>query len=216
MAASRSSYTCAFATADADGVAQAQAVGGAGSLTLNGAFVSGGVAQVATSPAERQIGITSAADDTGIVFTVAGANASGAAISETVTGANAGVAVTSQGFTTVTSVTASGAAAGNVSVGTTAVANTPWIVTDTFVEDFQASFMVEVVSGSPTYSVQVTYDELMQVGAPAPVAFDVTGLTGETTNQNGAVTEPVSGIRAQLTTGTGTIRLLVLQGGIGG
>jgi hypothetical protein len=107
----------AFASVDADAVALAQAVAGAGNLTLNGVTVNGGVARLG---AQRRVYITSAGNDSGITFTVTGTifSLSGpAAVVETVTGANAGVVSTSKVFDTVTQVAASGAAAGDVSVG---------------------------------------------------------------------------------------------------
>ena len=107
------STTDAAATA----VAAAQAVAGAGNLTINGTFASAGVAYLG-SP--NHVYITSTGNDSGITFTVTGTswNANGIfAVVETVTGANTGIVATLSKFATVTQVAASGAAAGNVSVG---------------------------------------------------------------------------------------------------
>jgi len=98
-------------------IATAQAVGSATNLTLNGSTVSGGIAQLGG----RSVVIVSAGDDSGITFTVKGTIAGSAAVTygqETVTGANASRVATRTEFLTVTSVASSGAAAGNVSVGT--------------------------------------------------------------------------------------------------
>lgn len=104
--------------ADADGIAQAQAVAGAGALTLNGVLVKSGVAYLG---APGIVTITSAGDDSGIAFTVVGlrygVNGNVVAVSETLTGANTSITATTKTYSTVTSVTADGAAAGNVSVG---------------------------------------------------------------------------------------------------
>lgn len=102
------------AVADADGIATAQAVAGAGNLTLDGAVASGGVATL--TPA-RNVTILSAGDDSGITFTVTGTDFFGETLVETITGANAGTASGAKAFATVTQIAASGAAAGNVSAG---------------------------------------------------------------------------------------------------
>jgi len=104
---------------DADAIALAQAVGGAGALTLSGANVNGGIGQCGVP---SSVTITSAGNDSGITFTIAGMiygpnGYGGAYQSEVVTGSNTSIVATTKLFSTVTSVTASGAAAGNVSVG---------------------------------------------------------------------------------------------------
>jgi hypothetical protein len=103
----------------ATSIAQAQAVAGAGNLTLNGSLVSAGVAYLGDG---AYVAITSAGNDTGITFTVKGIlygpNSQGGTYQqETLTGSNTSIVVTTKRFSTVTAVTASNAAAGNVSVG---------------------------------------------------------------------------------------------------
>ena len=66
--------------------------------------------------------ITSAGNDSGITFTVTGirvGDLSNTVVSETLTGANAGTVTSSNFYSRVDSVTASGASAGNVKIGTT-------------------------------------------------------------------------------------------------
>ena len=96
----------------------AAAVGGAGALTL----------LQTTLDVPRNIIITNAGDDTGDTYVVLGADEYGVAVSETITGANAGVAAGVKAFKTITSITASGASAGNVSIGFGDVLGLPiWI-----------------------------------------------------------------------------------------
>ena len=99
---------------DADGLKTIAAIAGAGALTMNGALVSGGVA---TMDYARQIAILSAGDDSGDTMTIVGTDADGLALTEVVTMANAGTAESTGYFKTVTSLTASGASAGNVTIG---------------------------------------------------------------------------------------------------
>lgn len=103
---------------DVDAIATAQAVGGAGALTLDGVLTVSGTAHVGEPGI---VTITSAGDDTGITFTVAGVlygvNGNPLYQSEVITGSSSTIVASTKRFSTVTSVTASGAAAGNVSVG---------------------------------------------------------------------------------------------------
>jgi hypothetical protein len=99
----------------ANNICASQSKGAAGALTLNGASVAGGVAYIFDQP----VTVTSAGDDTGITFTISGLGADGySSASETVTGSNTSVVATQTIFHQVTSVTVSGATAGNVTVGT--------------------------------------------------------------------------------------------------
>ncbi len=66
--------------------------------------------------------ITSAGDDSGITFTITGikvGDLTNTVVSEIVTGANATTAISSNFYARVDSITASGASAGNVKIGTT-------------------------------------------------------------------------------------------------
>tara|TARA_R100000935_G_scaffold57796_2_gene92712 strand:+ start:207 stop:797 length:591 start_codon:yes stop_codon:yes gene_type:complete len=98
------------AVASAAAVSTSAAVGNNAALTLT------------TSPYvpdfPRKITITSAGNDSGISFTVVGLNENGAAVTEAVTGANSGVATTANYYSSVTSITAVGDPAANVSAGT--------------------------------------------------------------------------------------------------
>lgn len=91
------------------------------SLRLNAAMAAGGslalIAGGRTLDVPRNIIITSSGNDAGITFVVAGTGAYGRVMSETITGANAGIAAGKKAFKTITTITASGAAAGNVKIG---------------------------------------------------------------------------------------------------
>ena len=99
---------------DADGISTAASVGNNAALTIGGALADSGSV---TNASGRQVTILSAGNDSGISFTVVGTDVNGAALSETVTGANAGTATSSGYFKTITSITAVGNPAGNVSAG---------------------------------------------------------------------------------------------------
>lgn len=65
----------------------------------------------------RNLIITSVGNDSGITFTVLGKDIYNKTVTEIITGANAGVAAGLKAFSTITSITISAAAAGNVSIG---------------------------------------------------------------------------------------------------
>lgn len=101
----------------------AAAIGAGGALTL----------LQTTLDVARNIIITNAGDDTGDTYVVTGTDIHGAAMVETITGANAGVAAGKKAFKTVSSIVASGASAGNVSVGFGDVIGLPiWVPSSGF------------------------------------------------------------------------------------
>lgn len=124
-----------LATADDDGICVSQTAPGAFALAIGGALSSGySATSLAASQARGSAGdltltaqaaniggvqvvIASAGNDTGITFTVKGMSTNYAYESETLTGSNASLVTTTKQFLSVTAITASGAAAGNVSAG---------------------------------------------------------------------------------------------------
>jgi len=93
----------------------AGAIGGAGAITL----LTNDISPHGTG---YKLLFTSAGNDSGITFTIVGikvGNLTGAYTTEVVTGANASTASSTNFYTYVDSITASGASAGNVSIGTT-------------------------------------------------------------------------------------------------
>jgi hypothetical protein len=105
---------------DADGISVAAAVGEDAALTIGGALASGGSVTLSHG---RIVTILSAGDDSGISFTVVGTDVNSDAQTESITGANAGTATGSSYFLTITSITAVGDPAGNVSAGVNASAS---------------------------------------------------------------------------------------------
>ena len=112
----KSSAVITTTALDADGLSTAAAVGNNAALTLGGALTSGGSYTADTGTA-RQITLLSAGNDSDKSFTVVGTDINGDALSETVTGANAGTATSTGYFATISSITAVGNPAGNMSAG---------------------------------------------------------------------------------------------------
>jgi hypothetical protein len=143
-----------LAAASATNIRTASAIAGAGAVTLNGSLVSSGVATLDT---QRRVLFTSAGNDSGITFTISGTNNNKDLISETLTGGNATGVYTVLDYKTVTSVTASGASAGNVSIGTNGVAGSPWVMLDPWAYAPVAAQLN--VSGTVNYTLQQTLDD---------------------------------------------------------
>lgn len=116
----------ALADEAATGVCASQSAAGASNLTINGTLATGGVAYLRQN---RAVYIASAADDSGVTFTITGTYMPGSgpntvpvAQVETVTGADTSTVCTTKEFYTVTQIAVSGATAGNVTVGMNGVA----------------------------------------------------------------------------------------------
>jgi len=104
---------------DADGISVAAAVGNNAALVIGGALASGGAVALSHG---RVVTILSAGNDSSKSFTVVGTDVNGDAQTESITGANAGTATGAAYFLTISSITAVGNPAGNVSAGVNASA----------------------------------------------------------------------------------------------
>jgi len=110
----------------ATAVAAAQAVAGAGNLTINGASASGGVA---TLDVPRAVSVvSSAAGDTTQTATVYGTDAYGVPMTEAIAFNGTTTVAGQKAFKTVTRVAISAALAGNASVGSTDILGLPYRV----------------------------------------------------------------------------------------
>lgn len=92
----------------------------------------------------------------------------------------------------------------------TGTGTSAWIPVDHTQNAFAIGFGC-VVSGTVTYTVQHTFDNI-QDASVTPTAFDHSTVTAETTNQDGNYAFPIRGIRLNVTAGTGSVTLTVLQG----
>lgn len=142
-----------FVVGSATNIRTATSIAGAGPVVLNGTTVVGGVATLDT---QRQLLFTSSASDVGITFTIRGTDNANSSISEVLQG-GVTTAVSLLSYKTVTSIVASGASAGTVSIGTNGVAVSPMVRFDDWAPgpgDIQVD-----VSGTINYSVQFSDDD---------------------------------------------------------
>jgi hypothetical protein len=140
---------------DDNGIWTVASIAGAGALTMNGALVSGGVA---TMDYARRIGIISAGDDSLDTMTFVGTDQDDKAQTEVVTMANAGTAESTKYFKTITSATASGASAGNVTIGTVDEFCSQTIPLDARSREF-ATRLINT-TGAIAYQLQETMDDI--------------------------------------------------------
>ena len=100
---------------DADGICASQTSGAtAGTLTINGAKASGGVA---TLNSARQITLASAANLADKTFTITGTDANGDVLTESLTGPNNETVTTSKHFLTVTEIAFTDGTSGTITAG---------------------------------------------------------------------------------------------------
>ena len=99
---------------DRDAIITATTPSASGSITLSGTLVSNAVAYL---PDQRKVLIYSDADDSGDTYTLTGTDANGATVTETITGPNTTTVYSVNTYFTITSVSVSGAATGNIEVG---------------------------------------------------------------------------------------------------
>lgn len=202
-------FDFSLAAADADGVSEAQTLSGGGvqAVALDGAFVVGGVA---VFDVQRRVIVTSVGDDSGITFTIVGADEAGRPISEVIDGEDAGVASTTLDFLSVSSVTASGDTADDITVGTSSEGATlPKVLN--LADSFMPVGIGCTVTGTIDYTIQHTYDDPFK--SPEDAEWFVNDdIEDETDNAETAYTTPVTAIRVLINSGSGSVRTRIVQG----
>lgn len=203
-----------LAAADSDGICQSQQpnAGGVQSLLINGALASGGVANLGS---QRRVLITSSGNDSIRTFVVTGTNWAGDIISESITGPNASSVYTDLDFKTVTKVTISGNAVGNITVGTNGIGGSPWVRFDDFAP---SNISIQCnVSGTVNYTVQSTLDDpndpFVPV-APADITWinssDLAVVSANSSQQSNFLFTPKYA-KVLINSGTGTMTATFLQ-----
>jgi len=88
---------------------------------------------------------------------------------------------------------------------------------DHYISPFNVALGV-TVSGTVTYTVQYTFDDVFAAGFNPATAnwVDHPSLTAQTGSKDSNIAYPVQGIRLNVTAGTGTTRLTIIQAGGGG
>jgi len=203
-----------LATADDNGICTTQkpAAGGVQSLVLNGALVTDGVAYLGST---RRVLITSDANDSVRTFTITGTNWCGDIISESLTGPNTAAVYSVLDYLTVTSITISDNAVGNLIVGTNGIGGSPWVRLDDFA---LSNISVQCnVSGTVNYTVQSTLDDPndpFYPVAPANMTWiassDLAVVAANSSQQSNFLFTPRY-VRILVNSGTGSVVATYLQ-----
>jgi len=213
-------FTKQLGAASAVNIAASQSPG-AGAITLVTPTVTIDTATAANSAVGRRVIITSGGNDLGINFTVTGTNGSGNVISDTFAGASGGAAQSNLDFVTVTGITHTGSVASTITAGTNGVGSSQWITLNWHVTSvMNVGVGVELVSGSAGYTIEYTYDDPNNLGdsITSPLAFSSltpAALVAASATKDGAFTTPITAIRLSIASGTGALRVRILQSSIG-
>jgi hypothetical protein len=104
----------------------------------------------------------------------------------------------------------------SVVLAQTGVGASRWLLIDSHVTPVSVGIGV-VVTGTVTYNVEYTYDDFLDptvtVTAWSPGQLPA-ALHGATANQDGVITWPIRGVRVNVTAGSGTAAMTVIQSGI--
>lgn len=205
---------------DADGIAQAQQTAGATPLTLNGVSVRANdgsadyrIGYAVLSP-PRAVSLQSSGNLSGINFTIVGRDRAGRVISETIAGPNNNTVTTTKVFALVVSVTPASAVGTNVQVGWVAGGLSQWIPMDRWRNPFNVGLGC-VISGSPTFTVEHTFDDVFveDFNEGTAKVFPHETIEDETGNVDGNYAFAVSAIRLRISAGSGSVVFNVLQSG---
>lgn len=77
---------------------------------------------------------------------------------------------------------------------------------------FQASVLVDIVSGTATYSVELTYSDLTGDSSGFRWFSDPALPAGQSQTRNFSIESPVTGCRLNIAAITGTVTITVIQG----
>lgn len=95
-------------------------------------------------------------------------------------------------------------------IAKTGTGTTAWVPVDYGQAHFAIGFGV-VTSGTVTYTIEHTFDDVFD-STVTPTAFSHEVLVGQTASQDGNYAFPIAAVRINVTAGTGTATLTLLQG----
>lgn len=156
---------------DADGIAEAQQLVGAGNLTLDG--TSGG----GPFDYERMVTLYSTGNLSGVTFTVTGTTRNGATISEDITGPNNGTVVSTKYYYTVTSIAADGAVGTDMTAGISQFTSRCFPLSYSNDDPYTITVLV---TGTINYTAEECFEDILSEGDASPTYFAISDLTSKT------------------------------------
>lgn len=215
--------TPASLTANGVSLSQKPAGGGVQALTITGSLAAAGVA---TFDIPRRVGITSDANDSARSFVITGTDRLGRAVTETLVGPNIGVVSTLNDFATVSSITVDANTAGNITAGSSGVVSTQWVPLDRIgvMDVGLAVRQASVANWTIEQSMEGPYGHGVGVQPPGGVPSKYytpqphPTMQGQSSNQMGAITTPVSMVRLTINSYTNgaSVILDISPGFVGG
>lgn len=199
---------------DDDAICLSQTPAGAGDLLINGVLAAGGVA---TMGAQQHVTIISGANISNRTFDIYGTDGSGATNSKlSVTGPNIATVEVLTNFKTITRIAISGAAAGALTVGVNGKGEGYPLPLD-YIADPTSVAIACVITGSPTYTVQHSFDDPFTATYDQAAAtwfdHDSSALVGATANQDGNYAFPPRVSRIKVSSTSGGVTMTVIQSG---
>ena len=186
-----------LATVDVNGIFENQTTAGAGSITLDGAEVTGGK-WTSLDGFPHQISIDAAGDISGVTFTVTGyADINeNIEISEDITGVTTTAVESTNYFYSITSITVDGAVGSNAFAGIVDEATSQIIPINHYAD--QLSILADV-TGTVNYTLQQTFDDIQNDTFPYVWNdIDDTNLVGATTTQTATITTIPRAVRLKI------------------
>lgn len=184
-------------------------------LTINGSLA---VSGLATLDSQRRVVLASGGNDSAVTFTVVGTNENGNPITDSFLGANTSTVQSNLDFLTVKSITPSASVASTITAGTGNAGSSQWRIMNLGVSPFNCELScVPTTTGAVNFTAQYTYDDPNNLpsGVAFPTAFSHPTVTG-TASIDGSLLSPVFATRLLINSGTGTVRMTILQAGIAG
>jgi hypothetical protein len=175
---------------------------------------------------QRRLLITSGGNDSGIYFHIIGFNQANFTISEYLAGSNGGTAQSNLDYLGLVSVQPSssstsqtlGTTASTVSVGVDGAGSSIWNIVNWHVSPSNIEYGVILASGAATFSIQYTYDDPnnLPAGVAYPQPYNHPTIVNATGTIDGSSNDPITAWRLLVSAGTGSIRAIGIQAGIGG
>jgi hypothetical protein len=211
-------------------LALSQTPGAGGVVTLNGASAgicsSGDTTAFTGGCSQRRILVTCAADELGKTILLTGTRAPDGysrlpvAITESLVLSGIATFQTLQDFATLTGAVMSGAAAGAIKIGFSAVASSPWIQPRDVGESPENIGLFCILdSGTSVFSVSHTLETLPKSNPSAgqiPRTIKHSVIASKNASIDGNYAFPVEGFRFDTESGTGLIRFSFRQAGVPG
>lgn len=198
-------YGVAAAVTDKYAESQTPAAGGAQALTLTATL---------TNTYQQHVSVSCAGSDAARSFAFVGTDWQGNALTETLAGSDEDITIGAKNFKSVTSITVDDDTAGAVTAGMAAAGESQWVPTNWRGDNLAITF--EVVSGTPSYDLQVTNDDVqsttyaVESGAQAYSLFS----QAKTTDYAGSLMQPFLATRLALTA-VGVVKMTITQVQVG-